>query len=277
MAGMNTVDLSSWLDFEAAVRDLERRRRELESKTSRSFGVQLFRGLGSSTWGLETTLERSYPLEASGETIGLSEYYRDVCASKSVVETFTERQWDGLPDTPDFSQLLADFATLGAQLFFSKHIDVYRYFVYLRHHGFASPLLDWTASPYIAAFFAFDSMPEDAEYVSIYAMSRDSLRVTSSGTPDIKILGPYVRSHRRHLPPTEPVLYLPGMVSGSSVPPARRGNGNCRRSRDRRRTVQIEHPGARDGTQALKNLDLMNVNGFSLFARRERLLRRSSV
>jgi hypothetical protein len=42
-------------------------------------------------------------------------------------------------------------------------------------------------------------MPEDAEYVSIYAMSRDSLRVTSSGTPDITILGPYVRSHRRRL------------------------------------------------------------------------------
>src|ERR1039458_3896632 len=48
---LNTVDLSSWLDFEAAVRDLERRRRELESRTSRSFGVQLFRGLGGSTWG----------------------------------------------------------------------------------------------------------------------------------------------------------------------------------------------------------------------------------
>jgi hypothetical protein len=45
-----------------------------------------------------------------------------------VVETFTERQWEGLPDPPEFTQLLADFATLGAQLFFSKHIDVYRYF-----------------------------------------------------------------------------------------------------------------------------------------------------
>jgi hypothetical protein len=31
--------------------------------------------LGSSNWGLQTTLERSYPLEASGETIGLSDYF----------------------------------------------------------------------------------------------------------------------------------------------------------------------------------------------------------
>src|ERR1022692_2641515 len=96
---------------------------------------------------------------------------------------------------------------------------------------------------------------------------------TLSAWNGIRIIG----SARTAPPPTEPVLYLPGMVSGSSAPPARRGNGNCRRSRDRRRTVQIEHPGARDGTQALKNLDLMNVNGFSLFARRERLLRRSSL
>ena len=85
MAGMNTVDLSSWLDFEAAVRDLERRQRELELQTRRPFDVPLFRGLGSSNWGLETTLERSYPLEASEETISLYEYYTDVYASKSVV------------------------------------------------------------------------------------------------------------------------------------------------------------------------------------------------
>ena len=128
---------------------------------------------------------------------------------------------------------------------------------------------------YIAAFFAFDSMPEDAEYVSIYAMSRDSLRVTSSGT-NITILGPYVRSHRRRL-----LQQSQYSICLEWYPDHRlRPHGEAMEIAGALGTAgelsKLNIP-ARDRTQALKNLDLMNVNGFSLFARRERLLRRSSL
>ena len=72
--------------------------------------------------------------------------------------------------------------------------------VYLRHHGFPSPLLDWSRSSYVAAFFAFRDLQPEGGKRSIYAFCEmpEGHKGGVVGEPQIRSIGPYVRSDPRH-------------------------------------------------------------------------------
>jgi hypothetical protein len=180
-------EAKDWEDFERQIQGV----RDAEMSAGRTAEF-LFRGLSDSTWELTTTLER-----AGREGTRISDYYGIISELRPQIESFTGSTWEIAP-FPEVERTLRDWYGWGPGGF--PRAEEYSYMIYLRHHGFPSPLLDWTRSPYVAAFFAFRSRSEPTDgKVSIYAFSEmPEGRKCVSGEPWMRRIGPYVRTHRRH-------------------------------------------------------------------------------
>jgi FRG domain len=176
--------LSSWDEFECALRKL---RGDYEYKDL------LFRGQGHSAWRLTTTLER-----AGCEDMSFEDYYGLVAGRlKPAIETFTGVEWNVFPEDAEILRAFRKDGDLLSLHHFS--VELYRYMVYLRHHGLPSPLLDWTHSPFVAAFFAFrDSGSTEKRSIYAYCEMPRGLKGEWGRAPVICPMGPYVRSHPRH-------------------------------------------------------------------------------
>jgi len=248
--------LSSWEDFETEIASLFERKKKIQAEKGMRVYGPFFRGHAAACWKLETTLERyterCYPTR---------EYYDVMRTTSLAVESFTEKFWN-LSDKYEIDESIPGLP-LG-----------YEFMIYLRHHGFPSPLLDWTHSPYIAAFFSFRSKaPFENNDVAIYSHLVYSWSPPSGmdcNKARIDLLGPYVTAHKRHY--TQQSWYTI----------CRKPLGNKYVYCNHEEAIEENSTGQgllrkyviprSERSKVLDKLFLMNINSYSLFGSEESLM-----
>lgn len=262
---LRLIGVKDWWDFESKIQWLDSYKAKRE-ENGNQFDDALFRGHNSWNWRLETTLERSFPLDRCDDTPSLVAYYRKITTAQPAIETFTDKEWRDLPDWPTFQALIREHGKDWLDLFLFRHVPISRYMIYLRHHGFPSPLLDWTASPYVAALFAFDQMQKTTKYVCVYAFLRD-LNAVQDGQRQFILIGPYVQAHLRHFLQQSRYSMCVG-VSFDDDDYFFRSHESAMQGE----LFKFKIP-ADQRNIALKRLDLMNINPYSVFGSEDALVR----
>lgn len=249
-------NLNSWEELQVKINDL------LDSLGEKSEKV-LFRGQSNSNWKINTTLERKLK-----SPISLSRYYRFAYTAKTRLETFVNTSWD-IPTPPEYEKWLNDKDAL---TFYD--MPGYDYLAYLRHHGFPSPFIDWTASPYIASFFAFNSCtPSENNSISIYCYLEHAEvgKLCTSNQPNIYVFGPYVKIHKRHVLQQSQYSICVELDKENNEVYANHELVFTINEEKQDKLWKFNVPST-ERNQALKSLNKMNINSYSLFGTEDSLV-----
>jgi FRG domain len=185
-------EVKGWEEFESELQVIQNRLHQAGASAEPHL---LFRGQENSRWPLKTTLERS-----GHDGMSFSNYYDVISGIRPQVETLIGTVWDQMPRYDKMRGWMENPGEFSVDTVNLDGFPGYDYMVYLRHHGFPSPLLDWTRSPFVAAYFAFRRPIDNHGKVSIYIYCEHPNRYKrlSSYEPVIISHGPNVRTHRRH-------------------------------------------------------------------------------
>jgi FRG domain len=213
----------------------------------------LFRGQRNYNWKLETTLERY-----GRPDYKIRRYHQDVLSAARIIETVFGKKWHLAEEpTEDINPVMPPAE--------------YPFMAYLRHHGFPSPLLDWTTSPYVAAFFAFHhANQEEAEFVSIFEYREGRSKGSSSDEAAICSLGPWIATDKKHFLQQSEYTVCRKWASTRGIY-ASHEEAFARGSGDQDMLKKYVIP-VSEKDRVLRRLKLMNITCYSLFESTEGLM-----
>jgi hypothetical protein len=271
---MKEEPLANWREFKDRTSEL--RSQYANMRRTNAVTMPSFRGQASASWGLETTLER-----ASHSTMSLFQYGVLMATIAPEICTAMNRRFD-VPDRLYWETWLKQVQD---DSYFPPHsLPGYDFMVYLRQQGFPSPLLDWTDSEFVAAYFAFaDAKADEPDArVAIYAYVEygslehgGAYKVGNSIGPAITGMGPYVMSHPRHFTQQARYTYckkLDGDV-WKYVPHAQVFEGDPRSILNAQDVLIKYTLPASEREEVLRELMRFNLTAYSLFATEEALMK----
>jgi hypothetical protein len=251
---LNTVDLDCWESFEKHVASIFVTWQKLkDEKKYNQWSTPRFRGHSDADWKLETTLERF-----TKKSVDTEHYFKTLRDIRPSVISVTGKNWD-IPEKFEGGRLPA---------------SGYEFMIYLRHHGFPSPLLDWTRSPYVAAFFAIRSQEKPkSDKVAIYSYVErfEHPEGFNGEAPTIHGLGPYAVTHKRHYTQQCEYSICQKRTHGRYVYSSHETIDFADKSSDLGPVTKYTLP-VSDREKVLKQLQRMNVTAFSLFGSEESLM-----
>ncbi|AUI92685.1 FRG domain-containing protein [Xanthomonas oryzae pv. oryzae] len=153
----------------------------------------------------------------------------------------------------------------------SLSVGQYEFMVYLRHHGFPTPLLDWSRSLYVALFFACSGQDhQDDSALYMYVEDLGFGKGGMVGSPEIATLGQYATAHKRHFIQQSAYTACIGKFDDDwCFSQHESAMGGVADRQDRLEKFVIP---ARLRRSILRQLDAMNINSFSLFGTEESLM-----
>lgn len=241
--GVARFQLSSWSDF------FDFLEQEVFDTAGSGNGDHLvWRGQRRSDWSLSTSLDRVF------DSLGLLALDANELEAHSSahLEAFIRASRGRRGHNPVRMGSETDWWALG------------------QHYGLATPLLDWSRSPFAAAYFAFEEGYESTENRVVYGLNeracrfksqeiRDAAGATERGRlPVLEFFDPISDENPR-------LVSQGGLFTRSPIGmPIEKWIAGAFDGSDNRVLLRIEIPN-RDRADALRTLNRMNINHLSLF------------